>query len=71
MLEASMAEMNDTDDSPEEANFGKSGFYVLIDNVATGLTVCFNAVKKMAENIDLLWKYPTMCDSELEEKAKM
>ena len=46
-------------------------FYVLIDNVVTGLTVCFNAVIKLAENFDFLWKYPTMCQSKLERKAKL
>ena len=68
--EANMAEMNDTDDSPEEAYFRKTVFYVLIDNVVAGLTVCFNAVKKLAKKFDFLWKYPTMCESELEKKAK-
>ena len=45
-------------------------FYVLIDNVVTGLTVRFNAVKKLAENFDFLCKYPIMCEGELEKKAK-
>ena len=44
--------MNDTDDSPQEAYFRKTVFYVLIDNVVTGLTVRFNAVKKLVENVD-------------------
>ena len=44
-------------------------FYVLIDNVVTGLTVRFNAAKKLAE-ILLLLKYSTMCEGELEKKAK-
>ena len=42
----------------------------MIHNVVTGLTVRFNAAKKIAEHFDLLWKYPTMCESELEKKAK-
>ena len=46
--EANMAEVNDTDDFPEEAN----------------------VAKKLAENFDILWEYPTMCVSELEKKAK-
>ena len=46
-------------------------FYVLIDNVVTGLTVRLNAVKKLVENVDFLWKYPTMCEIEVENKAKM
>ena len=68
--EANMAEMNDTDDSQEEAYFRKTVFYVFIDNVVAGLTVRFNAVKRLADSFDFLWKYPTMCESELEKKAK-
>ena len=45
-------------------------FYALIDNVASGLTVRFNAITKLADNYDFLWKYPAMCESELEKKAK-
>ena len=56
--EANMAEINDIDYSPEAAYFRKTVFYVLADNVVTGLTVRFNAAKKLAENFDLLWKYP-------------
>lgn len=41
--EANMVEMNDTDDSPEEAYFRKTVFYVLIDNIVAGLSVRFNA----------------------------
>ena len=48
--EAKIAKMNDTD-STEEACFAKSVFHVLIDNVVTGLTVRFNAAKKLAENL--------------------
>ena len=44
-IEANMAKINDTDDSPEEAYFKKIMFYVLFDNVVTGLTVRYNAVK--------------------------
>ena len=33
--EANMAEMNDTEHSPEEAYFRKTAFYFLIDNVVT------------------------------------
>jgi len=45
-----MAEMNDTGDSPEDAYFRKTVFYVLIDYVVAGLTVRFKAVKRLAEN---------------------
>ena len=68
--EVNMAKMNDADNSPEEAYFRKSVHCVLFDNVVTGLTACLNAVKNMAENFDLLWKYEIMCESELEKKAK-
>ena len=50
--------MNDTYDSPEEACFRKTVFYVLIDNVVTGLNVLFSAAKNLAENVVFLWKYP-------------
>ena len=67
--EANISEMSDTDDSPEESYFERL-FFVLIDNVVTGLTVRFNAVKKLAGNFDVLCKFPTMRESELEKKAK-
>ena len=35
--EANMVEMDDMDDSPEEAYFRKTVFYYLINNVVTGL----------------------------------
>ena len=41
--QTNMAEINDTGDSPEEANFRKTVFYVLIDNVAAGLTERYEA----------------------------
>ena len=42
----------------------------MLDNVVAGLTVHFNAGKRLAENIDFFVKYLTMCESELREKAK-
>ena len=51
-----------TDDSPEEAYLRKTVFHVLIDNVVTGLTVRFNAVKKLTEKKFFGCKYPTMCE---------
>ena len=65
-----MAEMKNTDDFLEDSYFGKTVFYVLIDNVVTRLTVRFNAVKKLVENFDFVWKYPITCVGELEMKAK-
>jgi len=52
--DANLAEMIDTDDSPEEAYFRKTVFYVLIDNVVAGLTLGFNAVKRLSESFDFL-----------------
>ena len=63
-IEANMAEMNDTDDSTEKIYSRKALFYVLIDNVFTGITVRFSAVKKLVEDIDFLLKYPTMFENE-------
>ena len=60
---------NDTDDSPEEAYFRKSVFYVLLDNVIAALTIRFDAVKQLAEKFDFLWKYLTMSESDLKGKA--
>ena len=67
--EANMVEMNKIDDSPEAVYFRKTVFYVFVD-VVTGLTVRFNVAKKLAVNVDFLWKYATMCESELERRAK-
>ena len=47
--EGNMAEINDTDYSPEEAYFRKTVFCVLIDNVVTTLHIRLNAAMKMAE----------------------
>ena len=69
--EANMAEVNGIAESPEDSHFRKTSFYVLIYIVVTGLTVRFNAVMNLSENLDLMWKYLTMCESELEKKAKM
>ena len=40
--------------------------HVLMDNVATGLTVRFNAAKIEAPKIILGRRYPTVCECELE-----
>ena len=50
--EANTAEMNATDDSTEEAYFMKIALCAWIDNIVTGLTVRFNAAKKLAGNFD-------------------
>ena len=69
--DANLAEMIDTNDLTEEVYFRKPVFYVLIDNVAAGLTLCFNAVKWLAENFGFLWKYPAMFESELEKSERV
>ncbi|XP_053167420.1 52 kDa repressor of the inhibitor of the protein kinase-like [Hemicordylus capensis] len=67
--DANLEEMNDTDDTPEEAYFRKCVLYVLVDNVIAGLTVRFNAVKQLAEKFDFLWKYLTMSESDVKRKT--
>ena len=47
--DANKAEMNDTDDTAEQAYSMKTVSYVLIDNVVTGLTVRFNAAKNFVK----------------------
>jgi len=32
--------------------------------VVAGLTLRFNTVKRLSENFDFLWEYPTMTESE-------
>ena len=51
---SNMAEMNEAGHSTEEAYFRKTVLYALIDSVVTGLSIRFNAVKKLAE-IFYLW----------------
>ena len=48
----------------------KTVFYVLIDNIVVGFTLHFNAVKRLFEHFDLLWKYPTMFKSVHEKKKR-
>ena len=56
-------------ESPEEAYFRKSVFYVMLDNVIAGLTVRFNAARKISQNFSFLWKYLTMSPQELEQAS--
>ena len=56
-------------ESPEEAYFRKSVFYVMLDNVVAGLTVRFNAARKISQNFSFLWKYLTMSPQELEQAS--
>jgi len=69
--QSSKAEMNDAVDSPVGPHFRKTVFYVLIENVFAGLTVCFNAIKRLAKKFDFLWNYPTMCVSEIEKSTRV
>ena len=68
--DAHMREMNDTDDYPEEAYLRKTVFYVLIDNVVSGLTMRYNAVRKFAEKFDFFAEISNNVGSELEEITK-
>ena len=68
MTQVHLAEIIDTDDSPKEAFFRKTVFYILIDNVVVIFTLHFNAVKRLSENFDFLWKYPTMSESVHDKK---
>ena len=44
------------DESPEEAYFRKSVFYIIC-NVIGGLTVHFNVTVNISEKFSFLWKY--------------
>ena len=48
-------EMNEADESPEEAHFRKHILYVLLDNVIGGHTVRFSAAKKISDIFSFLW----------------
>lgn len=68
--DADLSELNEADESPEEAYFRKSVFYVLLDNVIGGLTVRFRAAKDISENFSFLWQYLSLPEEELELKSK-
>ena len=53
-------EMNEADESFEEAHFRKHIFYVVLDNVIGGLTVCFSAAKQISDTFSFLWNYQKM-----------
>ena len=48
-------EMNETDESTEEAYFRKHIFYVVLDNVIGQLTVRFSAAKQIFDTFSFLW----------------
>ena len=62
-------EMNETDESTEEAYFRKHIFYVVLDNVIGQLTVRFSAVKQISDTFSFLWNYQRISKEELECKA--
>ena len=62
-------EMNEADESPEEAHFRKHIFYVVLDNVIGGLTVRFSAAKQISDTFSFLWNYQKMSEEELKRKA--
>jgi len=60
--------VNETDESTEEAHFGKHIFCVILDNVIGGLTVRFSAAKQISDTFSFLWNYQKMSE-ELKCKA--
>ena len=60
-----MNEINEADESIEEAHFRKHIFYVVLDNVIRELTVCFSAAKQISDTFSFLWNY----QEELKRKA--
>ena len=63
-------EMNEADESPEEAHFWKHIiFYVVLDNVIGGLTARFSAAKQISDTFSFLWNYQMLSEKELKHKA--
>ena len=62
-------EMNEADESPEEAHFRKHIFYVVLDNVIGGLTVRFSVAKQISDTFSFLWNYQKMSEEERKRKA--
>ena len=62
-------EMNEADESPEEAHFRKHIFHVVLDNVIGGLTVRFSAAKQISDTFSFLWNYQKISEEELKHKA--
>ena len=58
-------EMNETDESNEEAYFRKHIFYVVLDNVIGQLTIRFSAAKQISDTFSFLWNYQRMSKEEL------
>ena len=47
--------MNETDESTEEAHFRRHIFYVVLDNVVGQLTVRFSAAKQISDIFSFVW----------------
>ena len=62
-------ERNEADEPPEESNFRKHIFYVVLDNVNGGITVRFSAAKQIYDTISFLWNYQEMSKEELKRSA--
>ena len=67
--EESVHQINETDESIEEAYFRKDIFYVVLDNVIGELTIRFNAAKQILDTFGFLWNYQNMTKDELTCKA--
>ena len=62
-------EMNEADESPEEAHFLRHIFYVVMDNVIGGFTLHFSAARQISDTFSFLWNYQMMSEEELRRKA--
>ena len=50
-------QMNEADESPDEAHFRKHISYVVLNNVIGGLTVRFSAPKQISDTFSFHWNY--------------
>jgi hypothetical protein len=64
-----LAEMTDGDETQEVGHFRQSVFYLIIDNVTSGLTVRFSAEKTICTKFKFLWTYFSMASDDLEEES--
>ena len=64
-----MNEINEVDESTEEAHFRKHIFFVVLDNVIGELTVRFSAAKQISDTFKFVWNYQKMSKEELKCKA--
>lgn len=68
--DADLLELNETDESAEEAYFSKSVLYILLDNVIDGISVRFRGATDISENFSFLWRLQILPEGELEPKSK-